>query len=377
MFSFHMDGKPYRMGLGSFTSMTLDDARHEAWARQKQIKNGINPLVHEREQKQARLKAAQPKIAKTFKACAEAYIAAHEVGWSSPVYKRQWKDTFARFVYPKIGDLPVNEITKEHVLKILKPIWVTKTTTAKGLRARIATVMDYAAARGYRPREGNPAAWEGNLAFDLAKPGRVHPKRHHPALDYDQVAEFVAKLRQDPSTAARALEFTILTAARSSEVRFARWSEIDVDRRLWTVPAARMKMRGDPERGDHIVPLSDAAIAVLTAVRDDQNPEPNELVFTGRWGGRLAEGGLRCACDRINTAIAVHAFPSCFSDWAGDCTDASEETREFALAHVKRGVAGAYRHKTAVEKRRVLLEQWADYCGATEPTNIIPLKRTA
>jgi integrase len=155
-----------------------------------------------------------------------------------------------------------------------------------------------------------------------------------------------------------------------------RWAEVDLERRLWTVPAARMKMRGDPERGDHIVPLSNAAIAVLKTVKGDPDPAPGDLVFTGRWGGRLAEGGLRCACDRINTTVAVHAFRSCFSDWAGDCTDASEETREFCLAHVKRGVAGAYRHKTAVEKRRVLLQRWADHCnGADHSDNVVPIKR--
>ena len=266
-------------------------------------------------------------------------------------------------------------MTKAHILQILQPIWKTKTTTAKGLRARIATVLDYAASKDYRPREGNPAAWEGNLAFDLAKPSRVRPKRHRPALDYEKIGAFIVKLRKDPGTAARALEFTILTAARSSEVRFARWSEIDLERRLWTVPAARMKMRGDPERGDHIVPLSDAAVAILTAIKGDEPPDPDELIFKGRFGTRLAEGGLRCACNRINPDIAVHAFRSCFSDWVGDCTDVSEETREFCLAHVKRGVAGAYRHKTAVEKRRVLLQQWADYCNNVVADNVVPFKQ--
>jgi len=169
----------------------------------------------------------------------------------------------ARFAYPTIGDLLVADVTKSHILQILQPLWSIKTATAKGLRARIATVLDYAAAQNYRPREGNPAAWEGNLAFDLAKPSRVRPKRHHPALNYEAIGAFMVKLGQDPGTAARALEFTILTVARSSEVRFAHWSEIDLERRLWTAPAERMKMRGDPERGDHIVPLSEAAIAIL------------------------------------------------------------------------------------------------------------------
>jgi integrase len=317
----------------------------KALALQEQVEQKVNPLDEARRQRheRERMRNARRAGVVTFKQCAEAYMAAQEAGWTSPVYRRQWKDTLARFAYPIIGDLPVADVTKAHILQILQPIWKTKTTTAKGLRARIATVLDYAAAQNYRPREGNPAAWEGNLAFDLAKPGRVRPKRHHPALNYEAVSPFMVQLRQDPGTAARALEFTILTAARSSEVRFARWSEIDLERRLWTVPAARMKMRGDPERGDHIVPLSDAAVAILTAIKGDDAPDPDELIFKGRFGTRLAEGGLRCACNRINPDIAVHAFRSCFSDWVGDCTDASEETREFCLAHVKRGVAGAYR----------------------------------
>jgi integrase len=379
LFRFSLDGREQRMGLDPLDRLPLNRARVKALALQEQVDQKVNPLDearrqrHERERKREARKAG----AKTFKACAEAYIAAQEVGWTSSVYRRQWKDTLARFAYPVIGDLSVADVTKAHVLQILQPLWATKTTTAKGLRTRIATVLDYAAAQNYRPREGNPAAWEGNLAFDLAKPSRVRPKRHHPALDYENISQFMAKLRKEPGAAARALEFAILTASRSGEVRFAKWSEIDLERRLWTVPAVRMKMRGDPERGDHIVPLSDAAIAILMAIKGDETLGPDELIFKGRFGARLAEGGLRCACNRINPDIAVHAFRSCFSDWVGDCTDASEETREFCLAHVKRGVAGAYRHKTAVEKRRVLLEQWADYCGTTEPANIIPLKRTA
>jgi integrase len=379
LYRYSLDGHEHRIGLGSFDRLSLDNARIEARILQKQVEQKIDPLEHKQRQRKERecKREARKTGAKAFKACAEAYIAAQEVGWTSPVYRRQWKDTLARFAYPVIGDLLVADLTKNHILQILQPLWASKTTTAKGLRTRIATVLDYAAAQNYRPREGNPAAWEGNLAFDLAKPSRVRPKRHHPALNYEAIGAFMVQLRQDPGTAARALEFTILTAARSSEVRFACWSEIDLERRLWAVPAARMKMRGDPERGDHIVPLSDAAIAILSAIKGDETPGPDELIFKGRFGTRLAEGGLRCACNRINPDIAVHAFRSCFSDWVGDCTDASEETREFCLAHVKRGVAGAYRHKTAVEKRRVLLEQWADYCGTTEPTNIVPLKRMA
>ena len=204
------------MGLGSIDKLPLNRARVKALALQEQVEQKINPLDEARRQRHERERKRNARKAGviTFKQCAEAYIAAQEVGWTSPVYRRQWKGTLARFAYPIIGDLPAADVNKDLVLQILRPIWKTKTTTAKGLRARIATVLDYAAAKDYRPREGNPAAWEGNLAFDLAKPSRVRPKRHHPALNYEEIGAFMAKLREDSGTAARAQEFAILTGLK-------------------------------------------------------------------------------------------------------------------------------------------------------------------
>jgi integrase len=386
LFRYSLDGRERRLGLGAFgKNKDLEWARVRADRLGDDIEQGIDPLEEKREKRKVRerKREARKAGARTFKACADAYIAAHEIGWSSPVYRKQWKDTFAKYVFPVIGNMNVNDVTKADILEILQPLWKKsehggRLTTARQLRARIATIFDYAAAQKFRPPEGNPAAWEGNLAFDLAKPSRVKPKRHHPALNYEQIGEVMAKLRQERTMTARCLEFAILTAARSGEARLTKWGEMDFEKRLWTVPAERMKVRHD-DRGDHVVPLSDAAMAVLETIKGDGEPDPKALVFTGRWGGRLALTGLWRLCERIHPGIAIHGFRSTFSDWVGDETSASEETREFCLAHIKRGVAGAYRHKTAVEKRRVLLQQWADYCNGVKPApaKVIPLRRTA
>jgi integrase len=217
------------------------------------------------------------------------------------------------------------------------------------------------------------------LEHSLAKPKAA---KNHAALDYKNVGAFVAELRKDPGIAARALEFTILTASRTGEVRGATWGEINLEERLWTIPAARMKMRDKQGRGDHIVPLNDAAMAILEAVRGGGIPHPKKHVFVGRFGADLGESTLRRVLERVCEAMkieapSVHGFRSTFSDWVSDCTHFDEETREFCLAHVKTGVAGAYRRKTAIEKRAVLMAMWADFCYGIATDNVIPLKRTA
>jgi integrase len=273
--------------------------------------------------------------------------------------------------------LPVTAIDEALVLQVLEPIWRVKITTAKRLRDRIARVLGFAAFKGYRPMGPNPGAWIDNLAHALPKPSQVRPTRHHRALDYKKVGAFMARLREYPGACARALEFAILTASRTDEVRSARWSEIDLEQQLWIVPIGRTKMRRDEERTDYIVPLSTAAVNVLKAITSDDNPDPNGYIFIGRFGTRIAESSMLRVCKYLNPNIVPHGFRSCFSDWAGDETDAAEETREFCLAHIKRGTAGAYRRKTAVKKRAVLLQQWADHCAIIEGSNVTDLKRSA
>jgi integrase len=282
------------------------------------------------------------------------------------------------YVYPIIGDLPVADIDQALVLRCLEPRWRKATATMKKLRARIGKVLGYAAAKGYRPKGPNPAAWAENLEhMGLAKPGKIAPTKHHAALKYEKIGAFMAALRKDKRISAKALEFAILTAARSHEVRLAPWSEIELDKGLWTIPVARLKMRREEDRAPHTVPLSAAACAILKGIKGDRTPEPDELIFAGRTGRRLADNALRKAARRIDPTISAHGFRSTFKDWAGDRANAPDEVSEFCLGHVKTGLAAAYRRRTAVEKRRELMGLWAHYCDVVEGDKVTTFKRSA
>jgi integrase len=297
LFCYRGDDGAHRMGLGPFAftvpdypnapkALTLAEAQVQARIHSNQLKDGTDPLTHEQTKKLERLQSAPPKARKTFQAVTDEYMDKHETGWSSPVYKVQWRETMRLHVYPKIGKIPVAHITDEHVLQVLEPLWrAQKTNTGKSVMQRIAKVLGYAIARKYR-KGPNPAAWRDNLQHSLSKPRAATP---HPALDYHRVGEFMARLRDETGIAARALEMTVLTASRTSEVRLAKWSEIDLERRLWTVPKERMKMRDKQERGDHIVPLSEPVIALLKAIKGDKDPDPNNYIFRGRTGPHLAQ----------------------------------------------------------------------------------------
>jgi integrase len=378
LWRYSRDGIERRLGLGSFDKIPLSRARVKAEALQDQLDRGIDPKTAKSEERAERLRSYQPKMGgRTFRQCTEEYVAAHKGGWTGAVYRNQWARSLELYAYPVIGDLPVTRIDEALVLQVLEPIWRVKITTAKRLRDRIARVLGFAAFKGYRPMGPNPAAWIDNLAHALPKPSQVRPTRHHRALDYKKIGEFMARLRAYPGSCARALEFAILTASRTDEVRSAKWSEIDLEQQLWTVPIGRTKMRRDEERTDYIVPLSTAAVNVMKAVKGDGEPDQNSYIFIGRFGTRIADSSMLRVCQYLNPSVCPHGFRSCFSDWVGDETDAAEETREFCLAHIKRGTAGAYRRKTAVKKRAVLLQQWADHCAVIHGDNVTPLKRSA
>jgi integrase len=255
-----------------------------------------------------------------------------------------------------------------------------KATTARKVLSQVVAVLSYAVEEEYRPEGPNPASPESFR--------RTLPKskgKHHSALEYRDAPAFMAALKADPGTPAKALEFAILTASRSKEVRFAVWGEIDLTKRLWTVPTARMKMREKQDRGEHIVPLSNAAVAVLETIKGDREPAPDELVFTGRTlrananscGRRLGSRTLLAVVKRIKPDVTTHGFRSTFMDWSGNKTNVEEEIREFALAHVKTGTAAAYRRETAIEKRAVLMAMWADFCNGVASDNVVLLQRTA
>jgi integrase len=394
LFSYRFDGIPHGMGLGPFAStvpgcsnspkaLTLAEAQVQARIHANQLKDGTDPLTHEQTKKLERLVAAQPKARKTFQAVADEYMDKHEAGWSSPVTRAQWRETMALHVYPKIGRIPVAHITDEHVLKVLEPLWESKkANTGKKLCQRIAKVLGYAIAMKYR-KGPNPAEWRDGLQFCLARPTDVRPVKKHPAVKYPLAMAFMSELRQEPGTNARMLEFVMLTGVRSAEARGAKWSEIDLTERLWTIPKARTKMRRDPDRDDHKVPLSVAAIAVLTILKGNEEPDPNALVFAGRFGDVASDGGMRCVLRRVGGRIGLpHATPhgmrSTLRTWAQErATEFPDDVAEACLAHYAGGVKGRYARADFLELRRGLLEKWAGYVCPEPGNNIVPLRRSA
>jgi integrase len=274
--------------------------------------------------------------------------------------------------------MQVADIDEGHILEILEPIWKVKTKTASDPRARIAKVLGWSAARPrcYRSAH-NPAAWDNNLEHSLPKPSAVSTVKGHPALPYREVGGFVAKLRQDPWIGARALEFCILTATRMGETRFAKWNEIDLTKALWTIPAVRMKM-GKHHGFAHTVPLSDRAIAILSALGGEEKQGTDEPIFAGLIGRRLGSSALLDTARKIRKDIGVHGFRKSFRNWAGSrVADFPGELAEFALAHVKKGVEGIYHTETSIEERRPLMQAWADFIDAPQPAVIVPMKRVA
>jgi integrase len=244
------------------------------------------------------------------------------------------------------------------------------------LLGRIAAILDYAVVEEHRVQVGrNPAAWAGNLEHSLADPGKIAPTQYHPALHYSEIGGFIAKLREDERLAARCLEFAILTVARTDEARLARWQETDRGQRLWTLPKVRMKVRmkvRGENREDHKVPLSDAAMAVLEGLKGDGESDPTDLIFHA-----MADNALRRTVKRINPAITTHGFRSTFTDWCSETTNTDKETREFCLAHVPKGTEAAYLRSTSIEKRRIVMQLWADYLARPAGSNVMPLRRTA
>ena len=293
--------------------------------------------------------------AMTFAQCAAAYIETHTAAWR-PATATQWKKTLSLHVLPVIGALPVPSIDTAAVMRVLTPLWSTKTETASSIRARIESILDWAKVAGHRDGD-NPARWDGHLEQMLPRKAKVAPVQGHAALAWAALPAFMVTLRQHPDRAARALEFAILTAARTNEVLQADWSEIDLATRTWTVPAARMKMARE-----HHVPLSDAAMALLRAL-----PGPHTgLVFPGFRPGRpLAKMSLLLLVRHLGQdVVTVHGFRSTFSTWAAERTKFASEVVELALAHtIGNKVARAYRRTDQFEERAGLMARWADFCA--------------
>jgi integrase len=302
---------------------------------------------------------AAPKPALTFKDCAEQYIEAHKAGWSNPKHAAQWSATLATYAYPVIGALPVSDISNSRgtdlVMKVLEPIWYGKTETASRLRGRIEQILDWARVRGYRNGE-NPARWRGHLDKLLPPKGKVAPVRHHTALPYSDVPDFMTELREQPGIAARALEFTILTAARTSEVLEATPDEIDLKSRMWTVPASRMK-----GRREHRVPLSRSALKII------ENLPKGKYLFPGRKPSRpLSNMAMLTLLDRMGARdkAVTHGFRSTFRDWGAETGEYQNELLELAIAHaVGDKVEAAYRRGDMLAKRHRLMADWEAFCN--------------
>jgi integrase len=376
LYRYTVAGKARQMGLGAYPDVSLAEARERAARARRVRRDRGDPIEQRREQRRAR---ATPALDRTFQAACERYIVAHEAGWRSAVYRSQWRNTLAADAYPVIGDLPIKAIETEHVTRVLEPIWHRKPVTAARLRARIEAVLDYATTMGWRSGD-NPARWRGHLS-NIFKSRRqlaraLHDTaivRHHKAIPWQEIGEFLADLGHQDGVAARALEFTILTAARTGETLGARWPEIDLTAAAWVVPAGRTKA-GRTQR----IPLSDAAVAVLRGVAA-LGSSPDSYVFpSGVARKPLSATAMRKVLRRMKRdGITVHGFRSTFRDWAAEVTSYPREVAEQALAHaVHDRTEAAYRRGDLFEKRRRLMADWSEFCSRpSAPAEVVPLRR--
>ena len=365
VFRFSLNGRPREMGLGrvdardaASAARSLKDARKAAADARQIVSQGIDPIDARKAVKAEAVTKRAHLV--PFAVAAERLIASKADGWRSPRAVSTWRNTLRDYAMPVLGNVPVAAIDTALVLKVLEPIWHDKMETADRVRSRIEAVLDWAKAHDHRDGD-NPARWRGHLDKILpsAKKRKVE---HHAAMPRDELPAMLVKLRSQTDLAARALEFLILTAGRDSEITGARWSEIDFVTRTWTIPGERMK-----NGLSHVVPLSDRAVELLMQML----PRTGERIFPGvsRLGMRLVR--------LIGDAYTVHGFRSTFRDWAGDCTNHDRLLAEEALAHkVGSAVEQAYRRGTAIERRRVLMQDWAAFCNGDTAT-VIPLRAIA
>ncbi|MFO1314052.1 MAG: integrase arm-type DNA-binding domain-containing protein [Burkholderiales bacterium] len=394
---YQVSGRRRDLGLGAYPDVTVAQAREAARAARASLRGGVDPIDAGRAAR-SRLAAAQAS-AVTFAEAAKRYIDAHESEWRNVKHAQQWRNTLETYAYPKIGRLFVSDVGRDHVLQVLEPIWRDKTETATRLRGRIECVLDWATVRGYREGD-NPARWKGHLDTLLPAPGKIAKKEHHTALPYAQLPAFMRRLREHVGVGARALEFAVLTAVRSGEVRGAKWEEFDLETGVWTVPAERMKAGRE-----HRVPLSSQALALIVAQRElafcaHVFPSPVRGSVPVRGGG--AEGGsadspvrqasvvgsseshegrpaplfgyggmplsdmtLSAVLKRMGVNAVPHGFRSTFRDWAAERTDYQREVAEMALAHaIGNKVEAAYRRGDLFAKRKQLMQDWADYASS-------------
>lgn len=358
-------GKRREMGLGGFPDVTLAGAKEAARAARLKIKEGVDP-IDDAKGKRSALQAARV-ASMTFSEAAAAYIAVMESEWTNKKHASQWANTLTTYAYPMMGSIYVREIDQSHVMRVLEPIWLAKTETATRLRGRIENILDWARVRGFRSGE-NPARWRGHLDMLLPTPGKIQKVEHHPALPFKDLAEFMVKLHLQEGIGARALQFAILTAARSGEVRGATWAEINLDDATWTIPAERMKAKRE-----HRVALNEDAVALLSSL-----PSSAALVFPNKKGVMLSDMTLTAVLRRMERSdITAHGFRSTFRDWCSERTNYPRDVAEMALAHaIGDKVEAAYRRGDLFEKRRLMMRDWGKFSGEAKTTaDVIPIKR--
>ena len=375
VYRFNHAGKAREMGLGSLRDVGLPAARVRRDEARSRLRAGADPIEHKAAQLRSETEARSRRRATGFRVVAEEFIAARQAAWANKKHRAQWPATLARYVYPVIGELPVGEIAVDDIRRVLDPIWREKPETARRVRGRIESVLDYAKALKLRSGE-NPAAWRNNLQAILPSPRTIVGKEpeNHPALHWKQVGAFVGALRSQETMSALALEFLIHTASRTGEVIGVKWGEIDLDEAIWTVPRGRMK-----SRREHRVPLSEPALQVLRRVHP-LSRGPDSFVFTGRAAAsrcsnmallmllrRMNEGGdqatPRWLDRRTGEPIVPHGFRSSFRDWAGEYSSYPTDLAEAALAHVVRDkTEAAYARGDLFDKRRDMMAEWSAFC---------------
>ncbi len=387
LYRYMINGKAYGMGLGPAHTITLADARQKAAEARKLVIEGINPLEAKRQRK---LDAEMVKARlMTFDQCADTYIEAHRASWRNAKHADQWTNTIATYVSPLIGPMPVAQIDTAMVVKVLtqpddmgQQFWQSKNETASRVRGRIESILGWATTSGFRSGD-NPARWKGHLENLLATISRAQRIKNHPSLEWTRMGAFVHDLRQRDGVAARAVEFTILTAARSGEVRGACWSEIDLAAKVWTIPASRMKAKRE-----HEVPLSDAALALIKSM---PKIDGTDLIFPGTKGQALSDMSMTAVIRRMNGAppkwvdkdgktITIHGFRSSFRMWAAESTNYPREVAEHALAHqLPDAVERAYQRGTQFAKRAAMMNEWARFCGTvrSDGGEVVPINRAA
>ena len=354
------------IGLGPFPDVTLSQAREKARLKKDLIEQGIDPVQERADRRKALMEAQGRSV--TFADIVNICHEKKQTEFRNAKHSHDWISSVKRYAVPVIGKVPLKDIDLHHILKVLEPIWTTKTETATRLRQRLEYILNWATVSGYRSGD-NPARWKGHLDAVLPAPTKIKKVTHFKALPWQEVGKFMKELRKRKGISARCLEFVILTACRSGEARLSEWEEFDLESALWTIPGTRTKTNKE-----HRVPLSDATLALLQSL---PRFEGSQYVFTSTKGGPLSDMSLSMLCRKMKVDVVPHGFRSTFRDWAAESTNYPREVVEMALAHtIDNKVEAAYRRGDLFAKRTRLMQDWANYCNKEKPAEkVTPIRQ--